>query len=76
MKPDIFNQMVDKWPSSVVTTPQVKQFTGGLITGKTLGNLRSLGQSVPESIMVCRKRAYLASSLADWLRERSEGGVV
>ena len=73
---DIFNQMAEKWPSTLVSAPEVKRFSGGLLTGKTLQNLRGLGRPVPESIKVGNKRAYLASSLADWLRERSEGGMV
>jgi len=70
---DIFSAMADKWPSNLVATPEVKKFSGGTIDGKTLANMRSLGKPVPESVKVGSKRAYLAGSLAAWLRSRSEG---
>ncbi len=72
---DIFNQMAQKWPSTLVSATEVKQFSGGILSGKTLQNRSSLGQSVPESLKVGNKRAYVAESLADWLRQRSEGGA-
>jgi hypothetical protein len=74
MQEDIFSQMVTKWPSSVVSNPKVKDFSGGVITGKTLQNYAALGEPVPESIKCAGKRAWLATSLADWLRNRSEEG--
>ncbi len=70
---DIFTQMVNSWPSPVVSNSKVKDFSGGLIAGKTLQNYASQGEPVPESIRVAGKRAWIATSLADWLRNRSEG---
>ena len=73
---DIFINMAEKWPSNLVAAPEVKKFSGGIITGKTLQNLTSLGQPVPESLKVGSKRAYIATSLAEWLRARvQEGGT-
>ena len=70
---DVFDQMATEWPSPLVAAPEVKRFSGGILSGKTLQNLSSLGQPVPESLKVGNKRAYIATSLADWLRQRSEG---
>ena len=72
---DVFDQMAEKWSSPLVAAPEVKRFSGGILSGKTLQNLSSLGQSVPESLKVGNKRAYVAESLADWLRQRSKGGA-
>lgn len=72
---DIFDAMAQHWPSAVVTSPKVKDFTGGIITGKTLANHAALGHPVPESLKINGKRAYIASSLVDWLRNRSKGGT-
>ncbi len=71
---DIFTAMVEKWPSTLVASSEVKTFSGGIVSGKTLANLRSLGEPVPESIKIGSKRALIAVSLADWLRQRTEGG--
>ncbi|PLY01750.1 MAG: hypothetical protein C0622_06615 [Desulfuromonas sp.] len=71
---DIFTDMAEKWPSPLVAAPEVKKFSGGIITGKTLQNLASLKQPVPESIKVGTKRAYVAVSLAAWLRNRTRKG--
>ena len=71
---DVFDQMAEQWSSPLVAAPEVKRFSGGILSGKTLQNLSSLGQPVPESLKVGNKRAYVAVSLADWLRDRSEKG--
>ncbi|PLY01198.1 MAG: hypothetical protein C0622_07650 [Desulfuromonas sp.] len=71
-QPDIFDRMADKWPSTVVASPLVKQFSGGAISGKTLANMSSAGQSVPLSVKIGGKRCYEVASLAAWLRTRSE----
>lgn len=74
-QPDVFEQMVHKWPSTLVASTEVKQFSGGILTGKTLQNLLSLGEPGPESLKINNKRAFVAVSLADWLRNRSKGGT-
>ena len=71
--PDIFTKLIDKWPSAAVATAEVNKFSGGIISGKTLSNMRSLGKPVPESILVGSKRVYPAESLANWLRDRVDG---
>ncbi len=72
---DVFDLMAEQWSSPLVAAPEVKRFSGGILSGKTLQNLSSLGQPVPESLKVGNKRAYVAESLADWLRQRSKGGA-
>ncbi|MBW2185880.1 MAG: hypothetical protein JRG71_05600 [Deltaproteobacteria bacterium] len=74
-KQDIFDQMQEKWPSPVVVASQVKTMTGGIVSGKTFANLRCKGEPTPESVMVGRRRAYITSSVIDWLRQRTEGGA-
>ncbi len=71
---DVFDQMAEQWSSPLVAAPEVKHFSGGILSGKTLQNLSSLGQPVPESLKVGNKRAYVAVSLASWLRDRLQEG--
>lgn len=73
--PDIFDAMAEKWPSTIVSAPLVKQFSGGAITGKTLQNLSSTGRPVPSSIKIGNRRCFEVRELAAWLRQRSEGGT-
>jgi phage terminase Nu1 subunit (DNA packaging protein) len=74
MSQDIFTQMVEKWRSPFVANSKFGEFSGGLITGKTLQNYASQGLPVPESVKIGNKRAWIASSAANWLRNRYEEG--
>lgn len=67
---DYFGQLVVKWPSAWVARKEVARFTGGVISGKTLANLASKGELVPDAIRVGNKVAYDVVELADWLRQR------
>lgn len=71
---DDFSSLAEKWPSSIVARTEVKKFTGGILSGKTLANLASKGEPVPRSIYVGRKVAYSAKELSLWLLERSKQG--
>ncbi|MDY0185566.1 MAG: hypothetical protein RBR43_06785 [Desulfuromonadaceae bacterium] len=75
-KKDIFHQLTDHWPSPLVAASQVKRFSGGIVSGKTLANLKSLGKPVPDSVKIGSRRAYVAESLAGWLRNRSKSEVI
>ena len=68
---NIFESMLEKWPSALVAAPEVKRFTGGIISGKTLANMASRGEPVPDSVKIGNRKAYVAASLVDWLRTRS-----
>ena len=35
---DVYAQMVARWPSSIVARTEIKKFTGGAISPKTLAN--------------------------------------
>ena len=73
-KTDIFQQMADRWPSNVVAQSKVSTLTGGVLSGKSLANMRSKGEDVPESVMIGSRRAYVVSSLVNWLRNRTQTG--
>lgn len=75
-KTDIFQAMADRWPSAIVAQADVKKLTGGVIAGKTLANMKSKGEPVPESVRIGHRRAYVVDSLVDWLRQRTQTGGV
>ncbi len=68
-KTDYFDQLAMKWPSAWVARKEVARFTGGVLSGKTLANLTSKGESVPVAIRVGNKVAYDVVELIDWLRQ-------
>ncbi len=69
---DIFDEMVENWPYHFVSTPDVKDFTSGAYSGKSLQNLAAEGEPVPQAVRVGRVNLYNAKELADWLRERNK----
>ncbi|MBC8461217.1 MAG: hypothetical protein H8D67_24800 [Deltaproteobacteria bacterium] len=71
MTKDIFDQMVEQWPSAVVSRGEIERFTGGMISGKYLANLDSQKMG-PERVKMGRKVGYPVNGLAAWLRERSK----
>lgn len=72
IKQDYFDRLVNHWPSAIVARSEVCRFTGGVISGKTLANLASQGEAVPEAIRIGNKIAYDSADLAAWLRKRSQ----
>ena len=71
MTDDIFAAMSAKWPSAIVTRPEVERFTGGLIRGSYLANLDAAGIGPPKIKIGRQKWAYPVTEFADWLRTRS-----
>ena len=73
MKQDVFSEMVEKWPSAVVTRREAHRFSGGLVSSQTLANKDSKGEGPARRILLAdRKVAYSAGDLADWLRDRCQ----
>ena len=69
---DIFDQMLKAHPAPVIVGSEIKKFTGGVICGRTLQNLKSRGEKVPDSILIGKRRAYITSSVIEWLRNRTQ----
>ena len=65
--------MAEKWPSELVARESVGQFTGGVLTSKSMANMDSLGEG-PESIRIGRKIAYRVEVLISWLESRATAG--
>lgn len=70
---EVFDRMVEKWPSEFVARKKVEQFTGGLVTGKTLANYDSLKQGPPR-IKIGRNTGYPKAALTEWLKARTVFG--
>lgn len=70
---DIFDRMVEKWPSELVANSEVRAFTGGVITGKTLQNQAAKGEDVPPVFHIGKKAVREAAAIAAYLRRRARG---
>ena len=73
----IMKEMLNKWPSGLVARAELKNFTGGLLTGRTLANIESKAKltgngldDLPERINHGGKAAYVANDLARWFVNR------
>lgn len=67
---DVYEDMVKKWHSAVVTRSEIYNFTGGLMRGAYLANLDSRGEGPPRQ-RVGQKWIYPTRGFADWLRKRT-----
>jgi len=58
------------WKSEVVARDLVKEFSGGMITPRTLANLDSLGKGPANRFMSGKKVCYFTDDLIEWLETR------
>lgn len=70
----LLDEMARAWRSPVVARGKVEEFSGGVLNGRTLANLDSLGQGPKERFRMGRVVFYSVSALIDFIRERTEGG--
>jgi len=73
---DIYDKMAEAWPAPGFTRGQAARVTGGLLSGKTLANLKSLGEGPP--CLKLRGRAYYDKwAFVAWFRRycNEKGGA-
>lgn len=68
---DVFRELMEKWPSSMVAREQIGSFSGGLLTPGYMANMDSQGRGPCGRIRVGRKVAYPVNELVKWLEARS-----
>ena len=62
----------DKWPSSIVSRTELKQFSGGALNARTVANLDSQGVGIEGGIRIGRKICYPVSSVIRFMEARTE----
>lgn len=72
MTNDVFDQMAARWPSSIVARAEVKKFTGGGISPKTLANADSKGTGPEGPFFMGRRICYTVPAFLEWLRNRTK----
>ena len=65
------SHLAARWPSSLVAREKIGEFTGGIISPKTIANLDATGEGPNGRITVGRKVAYPVASLITWLESRA-----
>ena len=71
MQNDIYNEMAARWPSSIVARAEIKKFTGGGISSKTLANADSKGIGPAGRFIVGRRVCYPVPAFINWLRQNA-----
>ena len=64
------SELATSWPSPIIARSEIARFTGGLLCGRTLANLDSLGKG-PGRIRIGRKVCYRVNSFVEWLEKRA-----
>jgi hypothetical protein len=70
---EILKEMANSWPSSVVARSEVKNFTGGSVSPKTLANADYKGTGPTKRFYIGKKACYPVESLIVWLSKKSRG---
>lgn len=60
-----------KWPSAFVARRRIFDFTGGIIDGRTVANLDSLGKGPPGRVRIGKIVAYDVLQFISWLEARA-----
>jgi hypothetical protein len=69
---DAIDEMKQRWTSTVIARSAVGEFSGGLISPRTLANLDSQGKGPPGKFNWGRKAAYPVNEFCEWLKGRIE----
>ena len=69
-KPD-FTQIIKNNPSGFILRTKLSEKTGGLLHGRTMANLDSLGEGIPGRITIGkRKVAYPVMAVVEYLQSK------
>lgn len=64
------NELLAAWPP-VISRDRVAEYTGGLISPKSLANLDSLGKGPFRRVKLGRRVGYPARDFAEWFLARA-----
>jgi hypothetical protein len=71
MNKEVLREMLSKWGSSIVCRGEIRRFTGGLISPKSLANLDSRGEGPAGAFRFGSKVAYPVAEVVSWLEMRA-----
>lgn len=68
---EAFDRMAINWPSEFIARDRMGEFTGGLVSPKSMANYDSLGDGPEGRIKIGRKSGYIKTPLVEWLKSRA-----
>jgi hypothetical protein len=63
----LVESLVQRWPSALVSRDKLKEFSGGVISGRTAANYESLGKGCRAKLIVGKRACYPTEAVAEWL---------
>ena len=68
---DLLIKMMENWPSEFIARKKVEEFTGGMITGKTVANFEADKTKVgPPKFKIGAMSGYPKRAFIQWLKKR------
>ena len=67
----VLDSLADRWPSEIVARKEIARFTGGILSARTLANMDSRGDGIPERFLLANQVAYPVLAVIQWLKSRS-----
>ncbi len=67
-----FDNLAEKWPSTVVCRSEIGKFSGGILTPRYVANLDSAGRGISGRIRVGRKICYPVQNVIRFLEKRAQ----
>jgi len=64
------SRMADRWPSEILFRNKVGEFTGGMVSGRTMANHDSSGEGIEDRFYIGNKTGYFVKSFISWLQAR------
>lgn len=68
---EIVEKMAKSWPSDFIARKRVDDFTGGMISPKSMANYDSEGVGPEGRIKIGRNTGYIKGPFCDWLKKRT-----
>ena len=68
---ELFDKMAAEWPSEFIARKKVEDYTGGMVTGKTVANFETRGEGPSEKIKFGRLSGYPKASFTEWLKGKA-----
>lgn len=66
---EALDRMAERWPSEFIARKKVEEFTGGLLTGKTVANFEARKEGPPK-IKWGRNAGYPKGPFVEWFKRR------
>ncbi len=66
----IIQNIIENNPYGFILRPDLREKTGGLLHGRTMANMDSLGKGIESRFLVGRVTAYPVESVVKYLKEK------